>query len=134
MSTGYIVSDTALNDSDKEITPPGRGATLRSVRVEYTATATVGTRIIEIQVLDATGGDVVHGTRQATNVTASQVMIVNYSPGAPTNAPTDGALEGSQAFGAFVFEPAWRLRVVDTAAIAAAADDMVVHTVWSVDP
>ena len=123
-----VFSDVAINDSDKTITYiANTWAKLRSLRVEFTATATAGSRLLEVRFLDKSG-DVVYALDHATPFIASDVMIVNFSPGATTVAPVDNTSEGSQHI-ASGLPTSGSIRVIDTAAIAAAADDMIVHAV-----
>jgi hypothetical protein len=55
-------------------------------------------------------------------------MVINFSPNAPTVAPTDGAVIGSLHIPGALPRGAG-IQVIDTAAVAAAADDMVVHVI-----
>ena len=63
---------------------------------------------------------------------ASDVMIVNFSPGANLVAPVDATSEGSQHIAA-VLPPGGSIQVIDTAAVdnAAPADGMVLHAIVS---
>ncbi len=127
---GFILaSDAAADDSDKTITvPSGESWEIKSIRVEYTATATAGTRTLAILFRDATD-DVIHGfTVSNASITASQVMVFNFYPDAPTVAPTDGAVEGTQALSHGLILPAgWDIRIYDSADVDATADDVVIH-------
>ena len=123
------LSDTAANDSDKTITvKTGSSYLVNSIRVEYTATATVGNRTLAILITDASD-DVVLGFAVANNtITASQAMVFNFYESAATSAPADGAAEGTQALPYRLRLPSgYKIRIYDSAAIAAAADDMVIH-------
>ena len=131
MSRALLVSDTALNDSNKTLTPPpGGAARLRSLRVEFTATGTATNRTLFVRYRDSSG-DVVWATELATAITPSDVMIVNFSPNAPTVAPVDTGIEGSQHIADVLFHGDWDVQVIDTGAVDAAADDMILHSVWS---
>jgi hypothetical protein len=70
----HVISDTALNDSNKTISIPNGPWEVASIRVEYTATATAGNRTLEVRVLDG-DSDIISGTRLTTNITASDVMV-----------------------------------------------------------
>ena len=131
MSSPQLVSDTALNDSNKTLSAPSR-ARLKALRVEYTASAGAGNRLLEVRFRDD-GGDIVWATRLTTNIAASDVMTINFSPSAPTVAPTDDAIEGSQHIADVLFNSGWDVQVIDIAAIAAAADDMVLHSLWEAE-
>jgi hypothetical protein len=132
MARTYLVSDTAANDSDKQLSPPSNNVWLLSLRIEYTATASAGSRTLEVRFRDSSG-DVIWATEIQTDFVASDVMVVNMSPGAPTVTPVDNGDEGSQHLAAVCFEANWDVQVIDTAAIAAAADDMVLHSIWADD-
>lgn len=124
-----LTSDSTLNDSDKSIeVPSGKVWEILSLRIEYTATATVGSRTVEVRVRDD-NDDVVWATEITTDFVASDVMVVNLSPGAPTVAPVDSGDEGSQHVAALFLNSGWDVQVIDTAAVDAAADDMVLHLV-----
>ena len=71
----HVISDTALNDSNKTISIPNGPWEVASIRVEYTATATAGNRTLEVRVLDG-DSDIISGTRLTTNITASDVIPV----------------------------------------------------------
>jgi len=126
---GYLVSDTALNDSDKTISPPGNNVRLKLIRVEYTATATAGNRSLQVRFLDG-DGDTFWATTVATAFVASDVMVVNFTANATIVVPVDNGAEGAQNISDIIFNSAWSIQVIDTAAVAAAADDMIVHTTW----
>ena len=132
MARTYKVSDTALNDSDKALTPPSNNVWLLSLRIEFTATADAGSRTLEVRYRDA-DGDVFWATEITTDFVASDIMVVNMSPGAPTVIPADNGDEGAQHLAAVCFEANWDVQVIDTAAIQAAADDMVLHSIWADD-
>lgn len=121
--------DSTANDSDKSITiSRHQVGTIAALRLEYTCTATVGSRTVEVRVKDASG-DVVWATEITTDFVASDIMVVNFSPGATTVAPVDNADEGAQHIAPIKLETGWSVQVIDTAAVAAAADDMVIHLV-----
>lgn len=122
-----VFSDVALNDQDKTITYiANTWANLHSLRVEYTASADAGSRLLEVRFLDKSG-DVVYALDHATAFIASDVMIVNFSPGATTVAPVDNTSEGSQHIAAGL-PTSGSIRVLATAG-SNAADDMIVHAV-----
>lgn len=127
---GFVLaSDTAANDSDKTITvPAGESWEILSIRVEYTASADVGNRALTLLFRDSAADSIWGFTVSNATVAASEAMIFNFYPDAPTVAPVDGGTEGSQALPHGLILPAgWDVRIYDSAAVAAAADDMVVH-------
>ena len=129
MGRSYLVSDTALNDQDKALTNPiDVDAYLRSLRVEYTATATAGTRTLEVRIRDS-AADVIWATEITTDFIASDIMVVNFSSGAATVVPVDNGDEGSQHLALLPLKDNWDVQVLATAG-SNAGDDMVLHSVW----
>lgn len=116
--------DTALNSSSKFwVVPDGMIWEIQTIWVRFDATATVGTRTLVFQLLDENnvtrfqiGGDL--------NITANGTAFFVWSP---DNSTTDvsASLYSVQNCPRFVMEN-WTLRIIDTTAVDAAADDMVV--------
>lgn len=126
-----VTSNSTLNSNDKTLTPTsGFYWRVASIRVEYTATATAGNRTLEVRYLDS-GGDVIWATEITTDFVASDVMVVNLSPGAATVTPVDAGDEGAQHCAA-VLPPEGSVQVVDTGDVDA-NDDMVVHLMTYAD-
>lgn len=123
------IKDVATNDSNKSLTvPAGRKWQILSIRIEFTATATVGNRILEVRYCDEDNSDTIFASELAAAITASQAMVLNLFPGATVVAPTDGDNQGTQPIpeGIFLGESDY-VQIIDSAAVDAAADDMVVH-------
>lgn len=130
--------DETLNDSDKVIAVSinARWAPI-SLWYEFTATATVGTRLMEVHVRDD-AADIIAGMR-AANVTASQTQkalhlfrntaaTITSGAGAATFT-AEGAPSNSVLF-AWPFDrlpQSFDIRVFDLAAIDAAADDLIIQ-------
>lgn len=120
------VVDATLNDSDKSfVVPNGEMWRLNSVYVEMVTTATVGNRQIVIEVQNTSAqvvGRISAGATQAASLTRRYLcMQGTYRETAFIN--TDIQIPIPQDS----FLPAgFTLRVYDSAAIAAAADDMTV--------
>jgi len=129
MARTYHTSDSTANDSDKTLTPPSENVWLTSLRIEYTCTADAGTRTLEVRFRDA-DDDVIWATEIETGFILSDIMVVNLSPGAAKVIPVDNSTEGAQHLAPVCFREGWDVQVIDTAAIQAAADDMVLHAVW----
>lgn len=120
-------SDITADDSDKTFTvPAGFMWNIISIRVELTTTATAGNRQICIEITDGTNVilKVMAGIVQAANL----ARYYNFYGGAPnltafintshlTNPIPDGLM----------LLPGYTVRIYDNAAIAAAADDMIVR-------
>jgi len=129
--------DTAANDSNKIFTvPAGKAWMVLMVYVDYQSTATVGTRLISMRVLNPTPANVF--VVEASPTTASKLSTHTFQAGgSKTSAAAGGQLmmDGttlSTDTSAFVPFPVMYLsagcavQVLDAAAIDAAADDMKV--------
>lgn len=121
------VNDETADDSDKSFTP-GAGVTwdIFSIVAELTSTATVGNRQMTLQILDGT--DVVFASKAAAVQAASLVRTYVFSAGGGVrdSAFVDGVIEcplpANLAIGS-----GHTIKVFDSAAVDAAADDMNVR-------
>jgi hypothetical protein len=124
-----LLSDVALNDSDKSFTVPAATEyQILWIWVEYTSDANAGDRQLQIQVQNS-GADVIADWARAGDVQAAS-LTRNYLFGAAvsdlgtfrdtdfmtTPIPAGGFLQAGDI-----------LRVFDNNAVAAATDDMIVH-------
>lgn len=129
--------DATLNDSDKSFTvPDGHVWQLLMIYTQITATATAGNRLLCASI--SNGTNELWSAVRSGNITAGQVASQVISPGNNSTAATSARtnLDGSNANAASTidgslpnptFLPAgYIIRVRDTAAIDAAADDMTV--------
>ena len=124
------LSDVALNDSSKILLLADAGTNvafleLLAIRIELTNTATAGNRIMEVRVELTTGPDILYAVTIAANsLAASLSRTWQLAPG------VDEAITAPQqvqlAQGLYVFA-GQQLVIEDSAAIDAAADDMIVH-------
>ena len=129
----FVASDTAADDSDKTLagssvtTETSRAILIVGVRVELTATATAGTRTIELQMLNGSS-DVVWSTPTSTgsNVTATNTITAELSPRESATAAIAGVTFERLPFDLWM-DSGHSLRVFDSAAVDATADDMIVH-------
>lgn len=127
-------SDAALNDSDKTATvPANKQWHVRSVSVRLITTATVGNRQVDVLFTDAADVlliKVAAGAVQAASLTRDYV----FAPGLPNDtAFASGAMARGLPAG-LVLPAGYKIRVFDSAAIDAAADDMTVQLLleeWS---
>lgn len=121
-----LLSSTVTNDSDVTFElKSNKTHTVQSIWVELAATATVGNRQIEIQFQDPTG-DVI-GVIRAGVVQAESLTRKYFFGGAldiTSFRDTDLLMV---AMPAIKLDANFKIRVFDNNAIAAAADDMVVH-------
>ena len=126
-------SDTALNDSDKSFTVPvGTEWQILNIWVEYTSTADVGDRQLVIEVQSSTPDVTAHWARAGVVQAASLTYYYEFAPGLAdltalrdtdyltTPIPTTSLLKAGDI-----------LRVYDNNAVAAAADDVIVHVQWA---
>jgi len=123
-----LVQDLAANDSDKTLTvPAGKVWELESVYVELTTSADAGNRQMVLQVLDGTA-DVVAQANAVAVQTASGTEYYHWGAywGTATETP---ATFHYIPLPIRVLPPGWAVKVLDSAAVAATADDMLVHMV-----
>jgi len=121
--------DATLNDSDKSFTvPAGKLWHMKLVHAGLTATATVGTRLLQMRI--AADGTNSLGIFGQVSVTASQSGAVNYG----FNSVFDDAVVAQVGYNNMqnigcsevILTAGAVIRVYDQAAIDAAADDMTV--------
>jgi len=125
MSIQYTYNATA-DDSDKTFTVPnGKTWRLDWLHVILVTTATVGNRQVEVSITDAS--DVMRidfhaGATQAASLTRHYV----FQPGIYRETTfTDNEIQVSIPMN-MILPAGWKIRVRDTTATAAAADDMTV--------
>lgn len=123
--------DATANDSDKTFTVPN-GVTWRplGVTVTYASTGTAGDRQVGIDFCDSSDNAICSMRAGATQGTSTTVVYV-FGVGNPREiTAVDQVLMTPIPF--FVLLPGYYIRVFDTAAIAAAADDMTVDLLLNV--
>ena len=110
-----LQSNVVVDDSDKSFTVALQKVwEIQNIRVEFTATATVGTRQLTIEVQDASS-DIVY-SKDGGTVVASASLTQHYAhEGAEVTMPK------------LTLPPGFILHVFDSAVIDPAADDMIVH-------
>jgi len=125
----FVLSDNALNDSDKTITvPAGKQWEVLYGQVQLVTTATVGDRRIQYTVQTSGGNEIVY-TQQALNV---QIASTNerYNFGTFSDVlesvPTRHNLPLPVGF---VMLETFELRILDVNIVAAAADDLTINLV-----
>ena len=128
------IRDATANDSDKSFTVPANKRWRNiSIRAQVVCTATVGTRLLLTSITDGTN---VLSTSQRVDGAASQTiasMTTSMGPYHSTSTPKQVLGSGSQvnATATDFFPPidllaGYVIRVYDSAAIDAAADDLTV--------
>ena len=127
---GYIAAvqaDEAANDSDKKITVPADTAwIIQSIWVELITTADVGDRQLVIEIQDASD-DVVAQFRAGAVQAES---LTRYYMFAPQLVGMDAFIDTdylTTPIPPLMLPAGYDVRIYDNAAIAAAADDMVVQ-------
>ncbi len=129
-SSIVTVSDIGLNDSSKTLLLSDLDANvvyaeLLAVRIELTNTATVGNRIMEVRVELTTGPDVLYDVAIAANsLAASLSRTWQLAPAVDEAITSPQQVQIAQGLYLFAGQ---QLVIEDSAAIDAAADDMIVH-------
>lgn len=122
-----VAGDATADDSDKTYTvPAGKQWSVRSIAVTLVTTATVGNRQLDVLITDASDNlyaKFVAGAVQAASLT----RIYVFAPGQPNETGFTGTLMLRTLAEGLVLPAGWKIRVYDSAAIAAAADDMTVR-------
>jgi hypothetical protein len=119
--------DATADDSDKTyVVPAGKAWLLRSVYAQLVSTATVGNRQLDILLTDGSDNALARykaGAVQAASLTREYVFAPQH--------PQETGFTGTtmlRALGEGLILPAgYKVRVFDSAAIAAAADDLTVR-------
>ena len=122
-----LAADITANDSDKTITvPAGAQWHLMSLYVQLVTTATVGNRQVDVLITDASDNPIYRykaGAVQAASLTREYIFAPQH--------PQETAFTGTTMLRAFadhlVLLAGWKLRIYDSAAIDAAADDLTVR-------
>jgi len=133
-----VFSDEALNDSDKtfdvavDVGPAGiiHSVHVVGIRVEFTTSLTVGTRTFRMEVMDNAGDliyvQILNSNLDVSDVGGSVAGTQNWDmvPGATY---VDGTEAREYLPPDLWLKENWQIRIYDSAAIDAAADDMIVH-------
>lgn len=120
-------SDATLNDSDKTlIVPAGKQWLVFNVYAKLVSTATVGNRQLDVLITDGSDNEMakfVAGAGQAASLTRTYV----FAPGHPQETAFTNGLMLRTLAGYLILPAGYKVRVFDSAAIDAAADDMTVR-------
>lgn len=122
-----LISDEALNDSDKTLTVPADQIwEILSIWLEFTSTATVGNREIRTTTRDS-ANDTVFDTKPGIIQSASKTFQYLFAP----SFPRETAVFASDRFHfpyPRIFLPAsFNLRLFDAAVVDVAADDLIIQ-------
>ena len=124
-----VEADTALNDSDKSFTAAALEIwEIVSVQVNLISTVTVGNRQMTVEVQDD-ASNVLFTAKAGAVQAASLTRDYTFAPGLPNDTAFGGPGSDFLATRLPIIElaAAWLVRVYDSAAIDAAADDMTVR-------
>jgi hypothetical protein len=117
-------ADAAANDSDKTFTvPAGKAWRLASVYAQLVSTATVGNRQLDVLITDGSDNPVARykaGAVQAASLTREYI----FAPQHPQETGFTGTTMLRALGEALVLPAGYKVRVFDSAAIDAAADDL----------
>lgn len=122
-----LLAEEAVDDSDKTITvPSGEIWRILWIHIELTSTSDAGNRYIAVEYRDA-ADDVIFNENAGLVQAASLTYNYSFFPGANV----DTTVHNSQANAPLpinsVLPAGYDIRIRDGAAIAAAADDMVIQ-------
>lgn len=128
-TSAVTLSEVAVNDSNKDLifssnVAVGQYLEVLSIRIEMTCTATVGTRTMVVELLSATDDILRTIVLDANTLTASQSRIWEL---APDNDPAVTTPQYVRLAGKLLLHGEQKLSIRDSAAIDAAADDLVLH-------
>jgi len=119
-----VVPEEAMNDSDKIITVPANKRWLiLSIRIEFNSTGTVGNRTVVVDIRDPSD-DVIFGYALGTQA-ASLNVIYHICMG--HDRLVTGDTRGAPLFCPAILEAGYDLHIFDSAAVDAAADDMIIQ-------
>lgn len=122
-----LQADETADDSDKKLTvPAGKVWDLLSVWVELTSTASVGNRQMALEIQD-TADDVVMTIAAGIVQTASLTRNYLFGPGLPDLTSFRAGDLLMTPIPKILLPAGFDIRIADTAAIDAAADDMIVQ-------
>jgi hypothetical protein len=125
-----LVADEVVDDSDKTFTvTASQEWEILSIWIELTTTATVGNRQITVDMLDS-ANDVIGSFVAGANQAASLGRNYMFAPMLQLMTAFSGVYL-SFPLPPFFLPAGYKIRVYDSAAIAAAADDMIVQMTYA---
>lgn len=120
-------SFTTTDDSDVTFTVPALTEwQILSIYVSLTSTATAGNRQMSVRFLDASD-NIIGNVRAGIVQAASLTRVYQFAPGVPQDAAFRDTDYLAVSMMPMLLAPGQKVRILDKAAIAAAADDMVVR-------
>ena len=126
--TVSVIADEAVDDSDKTLTVPASTEyQVLWIYIEYTSTATVGDRQVQINFLDG-AADVIGQIRPNTTQAASLTYYYMIAPSLANQVAVYDTDHIQTPLPPSVFLPAtYAIRIFDNNAVDAAADDMILQ-------
>jgi len=122
-----LSADATLNDSDKTFTvPAGKAWRLQSLYAQLVATATVGNRQLDVLLTDPSNNEL-SKLQAGAVITAGQTRTVVFAEHNPQETAFTNALMFRALPSGFILPAGYKIRVFDSAAIDAAADDLTVR-------
>jgi hypothetical protein len=129
-----LQADVAADDSDKTLTvPAGKQWHVRSIGARLVSTGTVGNRQLDVLITDGSDNLLIKLAAGAVQA-ASLTRDYTFAPGLPNDtAFANGAMARALPLN-LVLPAGYKVRVYDSAAVDAAADDLTVRALveeWS---
>lgn len=122
-----LSAEETTNDSDKTFTvTTGKVWQIQSIWVELASTATVGNRQMSVAILDS-DNDVLARVEAGAVQAASVTRYYLFAPTVAELTSMRNTSYLSTQIPAWVLPPGYKIRVWDSTAVDAAADDMVVQ-------
>lgn len=141
-SQGHLVMDDgwtpslqvseAADDSDKSFTVPASTVwEIVNIWIEYTSSADVGNRLLMVELMDD-AADVIGRFTAGIVQAASLTRYYTFAPGVPDLTAFRNTSYLSNPMPIIRLPASYVIRICDSAAIAAAADDMIVQMLVNV--
>jgi hypothetical protein len=125
--TPSLQADEALNDSDKSLTVPASTEwRVKWIYCEFTTTAVVGNRVMEVQIQDG-AADVIARLSCADVQTASLTRYYLFAPHVEDSAGERDTDKFNISMPEWILPATYVIRVWDNSATDAAADDLVIQ-------
>ena len=126
------VADTAVDDSDKTLTvPAGQEWQVLWIWVVLTSTATVGNRQVTVRAMTS-GGTIIASLKAGAVQAASLTRNYLFAPSmADLTAFRDTSFLTTPLMPTLFLSAGQQLRILDSGAIAAAADDMLIYVQYA---
>ena len=122
-----LISDTAANDSDKTLTVDSNEIwEVLSLWVEYSTSATGGTRTVALLITDASD-DIICSLTGNHTITTGESHKLLWAPGLERSDSENALGIVYYPFHPKYLPPGYKIRVYDTNAVDTDGDDMIIH-------